>query len=80
MKYVIEYEHLKDELVTFDNAQWHFNKVKESANKYSLELTDEEFKGFFRLHSSGKDVDWLMHKMSAYKISFVDALISYITY
>lgn len=80
MKYAIEYEHLKDELVTNDKTQWHFNKVKESANRYSLELTDEEFKGFLKLHTSDKDIDWLMHKMSVYRLSFTDALISYVTY
>ncbi|MED3792465.1 hypothetical protein P4571_08410 [Niallia alba] len=80
MKYVIEYEHLKDDLVTNSTSQWHFDKVKESANKCKLELTDEEFKGFFKLHKSDKNVNWLMHQMSVYNISFANALVSYITY
>lgn len=80
MRYVIEYEHLKDELVINDRTQWHFNKVKQSANKYRLELTDDEFKGFLRISLSDKDMDWLMHKMSAYKLTFVEALVTYITY
>jgi hypothetical protein len=80
MKYVIEYEHLNDELVKNDKTHFHFNKVKDSANKYRLELSDEEFKQFLKLQMSDKDVNWLMHKMSVYKLSFTDALISYITY
>jgi hypothetical protein len=80
MKYVIEYEHLNDELIKNDKTKFHFNKVKDSANKYRLELSDEEFKQFLKLQMSDKDVNWLMHKMSVYKLSFTDALISYITY
>ncbi|GAA0347732.1 hypothetical protein GCM10008931_43780 [Oceanobacillus oncorhynchi subsp. oncorhynchi] len=80
MKYAIEYEHLKDELVTSDKAKWHFDKVKNSANEYSLELSDEEFKRFLKLQKSEKDIGWLMHKMSVYKLSFTDALISYISF
>lgn len=79
MEYAIEYENLVDELVTNGQTQWHFNKVKDTANKYRLELTEDEFKGFFKLHTSDKDVNWIMHKMSAYGLSFTDALISYIT-
>ena len=79
MIYVIQYEHLEDELVTSEKDEWHFGKVKEIANKHKLELTDEEFKVFFKLHKSDKDVDWIMHQMSAYKSSFTDALVSYIT-
>ena len=78
MKYAIEYEHLKDELVK--NVQWHFNQVKKSANKHKLELTDDEFKGFLKLSLRDKDIDWLMHQMGAYKMTFVEALLSYITY
>lgn len=80
MKYKIEYESLKDELATDDKRKWYFNKVKDSANKYSLELSDEDFKRFFKLQVSDKDIDWLMHNMSAYKRSLTDALVSYITY
>ncbi len=80
MKYVIEYEHLRDELVTDSKAEWHFNSVKESANKYKLELTDEEFKGFLKLHKANKDINWFMHVMTVYKLSFTEAIISYITY
>ncbi|GIN22588.1 hypothetical protein [Siminovitchia fordii] len=80
MKYAIEYEHLKDELVMNEETRWQFNQVKDSANKYRLELTDEDFKRFLKLQASDEDVKWLMHKMSAYKLSFTDALITYITY
>ena len=80
MEYAIEYEHLKDELVTSFEWERHFNKVKDSANEYHLELSDEEFKGFLKLHLRDKDVGWLMHKMSVYKLSFTDTLITYIIY
>lgn len=80
MKYVTDYEHLKDELVIDSKTRWDFNRVKDSANKYKLELSDDEFKSFLKLQASDKDVGWIMHNMSAYKITFVDSLISYITY
>jgi len=80
MKYAIEYEHLKDELVMTNEIEWHFNKVKDSANENSLELSDEEFNGFLKLQLRDKDVGWLMHKMSLYKLAFADALILYIIY
>ncbi|AMQ66546.1 hypothetical protein BH753_gp064 [Bacillus phage Shbh1] len=80
MEYVIEYEHLKDEFVTNDKTKQLFHKVKDSANKHRLELSDEDFKRFFKLKESDKDLDWLMHRMSVYKLSLTDALISYITY
>lgn len=79
MEYAIKYEHLEDELVTNKEALFHFNRVKDNANKYRLELSDEDFKRFLKLHKSDKDVSWLMHLMSVYKISFTDALIAYIT-
>jgi len=80
MEYAIDYEHLEDELVASFEWERHFNKVKDSANENSLELSDEEFKGFLKLQSRDKDIKWMMHKMSAYKLSFMDALIAYITY
>jgi len=80
MKYAIEYEHLKDELVTRDEIEWHFNKIKDSANENSLELSDEEFNGFLKLQLRDKDIEWMMHKMSVHKLSFTDALIIYIIY
>lgn len=80
MQYTIEYEHLEDELVTTDKSKWHFNQVKDSANKHRLELSDEDFKRFLKLQIADKDIDWLMHIMSAYKRTLTDALIAYITY
>ena len=78
MKYAIEYEHLKEELVTSFEWERPFNKVKDIANKHSLELSDEEFKGFFKLQLRDKDVEWMMRKMSMHELSFADALIIYI--
>ena len=80
MKYVIDYEHIKEDLVMTNEIERPFNKVKEAANENHLDLSDEEFKGFFKLQLRGKDVDWIMHKMSAHKLTFMDALITYITY
>jgi regulation of enolase protein 1 (concanavalin A-like superfamily) len=80
MKYAIEYEHLADELITNEKTKWHFNQVKNNANEYKLELSDEDFKRLFKLQTADKDIRWLMHKMSIYKLSLVDALVSYITY
>lgn len=79
MKYAIEYEHLKEELVTNESSQWCFDEVKDLANKHKLELSDYEFEGFIKLRKAGADVNWLMHKMGTYNNSFSDALISYIS-
>ncbi|MCL1696334.1 hypothetical protein [Lysinibacillus sp. BPa_S21] len=80
MKYTIQYEHLEDELVNDADSKWHFDEVKNYANKYSLELSDVDFKRFLKLQKSNKDIAWMMHIMSVYKQSFTDTLISYITY
>lgn len=80
MEYAIEYEHLKDELAGSDKSGWNFNKVKDSTNKYRLELSDEDFKRFFKLQVSDKDIGWIMHKMSVHNLSIADALITYISY
>lgn len=79
IRYEIDYEHLKDELVTSKKTERRFNHVKNIANKYRLELTDEEFKGFYKLWVYEKDIRWMMHKMSVYNVSFIDVLITYIT-
>lgn len=79
MKYDISYEHLEDEFVDKENEQWHFKKVRENANKYKLELTDDDFRRFFKLSLKETDIGWLMHKMSAYNLSLIDALVLYIT-
>ena len=78
MKYVIDYEHIKEDLVMKNEIEWHFNKVKDGANEHSLELSDEEFKGFLKLQLRGKDIEWIMRKMSVHELSFADALIIYI--
>lgn len=80
MKYAIEYEHLYEELVIDKDTKWNFNKVKDTANNNRLELSDEDFKRLFKLQRNDKDIGWLMNKMSAYKMSLTDVLISYITY
>lgn len=80
MKYDIQYEHLEDDLVKDEVSKWHFDEVKSNANKYNLELSDEDFKRFLTLQKASKDIGWMMHKMSLYKKSLVDILVSYITY
>jgi hypothetical protein len=49
MEYDIQYEHLEDELSTNENTCWHFKKVRENANTYKLELSDDDFKRFLNL-------------------------------
>lgn len=80
IKYAIEYEHLADELIVDEITKWNFEQVKKCANKYKLELSDEDFKRLFKIQRSDKDIDWIIHKMSVYKLTLVDALVSYITY
>lgn len=79
IKYEIKYENLADELITDKDSERTFNYVRNAANKYRLELTEEEFTGFFELWKYEKDIRWMMHKMSAYNSSFPKALITYIT-
>ena len=57
MKYIIQYEHIKDDLVTSEKSEFLFNHVKEHANKYKLELSDEDFKRFFKLKESDVDIN-----------------------
>jgi len=80
LKYDIPYEHIKDELITSVDAEWHFNNVKNKANKNKLELSDDDFMRFFKLDVKGQDIDWIMHNMSAYKKDLIDALINYTAY
>lgn len=80
IRYEIQYEGLYEELVNDSRSSWVFDRVKDYANKYRVELSDEEFSALFRLQNSDRDVDWIVHKMGVYKTSFIDALISYITY
>lgn len=80
MEYDIKYEHLEDELVTNPSTSFNFKNVRNSANKHRLELSDDDFKRFFKLSMRGKDIDWLMLCMSQYNTSLTDALISYMCY
>lgn len=59
MKYDIQYEHLEDDLVKDEISKWHFDEVKNYANKYNLELSDEDFKRFLTLQKANKDVGWM---------------------
>lgn len=78
MKFIIEYEHLRDELIINEKTKHIFNVVRDNANKYKLELTDDDFRRFFELEENDKDMSWIMHKISVYGLSLTDALISYI--
>lgn len=77
---VIDYTRLKSELATDDKKDWCFGQVKKSGEKYGLNLSEEDFKRFFKLKVDGQDVDWMMHHMSAYNKSLIDTLVMYITY
>lgn len=79
IKYAIEYEHLADELIVNEDSKWHFEQVKKCANKYKIELSDEDFKQLFKIQRADKDMEWIIHQMSVYKLTLVDALVSYIT-
>ncbi|WP_432702453.1 hypothetical protein [Lysinibacillus sphaericus] len=76
----INYTRLKLELATDDKKDWCFDQVKKSAENYGLNLSEEDFKRFFKLKVYDKDVDWMMHKMSACNKTFIDTLVTYITY
>jgi hypothetical protein len=80
MEHTIEYEHLQDKLIRDEITKRHFNEVKNTANKYKLKLSNEDFERFFNLQKSNKDIDWLMHAMSEYGYSLIDALVAYIAY
>jgi len=64
IKYAIPYEHLKDELVTDAKTRFYFKEVKNNANEWGLELTDNEFRSFFKLIQADKDISWMMHKIA----------------
>ncbi len=80
MKYVIEYENLKDELIKDRKTSYIFQHIKECANSNKLELTDKDFERLFVLESRGIDADWIISGMSRYNKELVDMLISYLTY
>ncbi|MFW0909642.1 hypothetical protein [Bacillus altitudinis] len=80
MKYVIPYDHIAEEYVTDGKSLWEFEKVRDCANKYRLELSDAEFYHFLKLRRKDIDVSWFMHLMSVYGSSFTDTLVHYITY
>lgn len=75
----IDYTRLKSELATNEDKDWCFSQVQKSAEKYGLNLNEEDFKRFFKLKVDDKDVDWMMHQMNAYNKTFVDTLVAYIT-
>ncbi|WP_054704619.1 hypothetical protein [Bacillus sp. JCM 19041] len=78
MIYLIEYEHLIDDLVTDSETRWIFNKVKSTANKFKIELSDVDFRRFIELEKNDHDTKWIMHQMSLSNGSFIDALMSYV--
>jgi len=80
IKYTIEYEHLKIDLVKNEHHAWHFNQVKNHANKYRVELSDKDFERLFKLQMKDKDIEWMLHKMGNCNVSLIDTLVSYITY
>lgn len=83
MEYKIKYEHIHSEYVDENEprTKFLFNEVVKSANKYKLELSDEDFYRFIKLENKSKDINWIMHQMSLGKgRSLTDALVTYITY
>lgn len=80
MKYVIPYDHIAEEYVTGGKSQWEFEKVRDCVNKYRLELSDDDFYKFLKLYRRGVGIDWIMYRMRELNESFLDALVSYVTY
>lgn len=79
MKYVITYEHLREELVNNENKVYHFERVMKKANEVKIELMDQEFTSLFRLSINGKDIDWILNCMGRGR-TFLESLVAYITY
>lgn len=80
MKYVIPYDHIAEEYVIDGKSQWEFEKVRDCANKNRLELSEDDFYKFLTLYRKDIDIDWIMYRMSNFNKSFLDSLVSYITY
>lgn len=80
MKYVIPYDHIAEEYVTDGKSLWEFEKVRDCANKYRLELSDVEFYYFLKLFRKDLSIDWIMYRMNELNVSLLDALVSYVTY
>ncbi|MCA6607465.1 hypothetical protein [Bacillus safensis] len=80
MKYDIPYDHIEEEYVIGGKSQWEFGKVRDCANKYRLELSDDDFYNFLTLYRKDIDIGWIMYRMSNFNESFLDSLVSYLTY
>lgn len=78
MKYEIDYQPVKDGLT--DDDIWDFNKVRDYANEYELELSDDDFMRFLKIHKSDGDVGFLMNQMSTYNQTLTDALVTYVCF
>ena len=76
MTYDIKYEWLNDDLP--DDC--YFKSLVKKANKNELELNDEDFKMLYELEKHGKDVCWILNKMSMYGKTLKEAMLSYIIY
>lgn len=74
MKYDIKYDWLIDDLP--DDS--YFKSLVKKANKYELELIDEDFEMLYEIEKSGKDVDWILSQMSMYEKTLKEAMLSYI--
>jgi hypothetical protein len=78
MKYDVQYESVKDDINPKDFF-W-FSRVRDSANKHKVELSDGDFMRLLKLVKRDKDYDWILHQMGVYKKTLIDTLINYITY
>jgi hypothetical protein len=74
MTYDIKYDWLSDDLPN----DYYFKSLVKKANKYKLELCDDDFKMLYEVEKSEKDVDWILNQMSNYKKTLKKAMLSYI--
>lgn len=88
LTYNIDYSHLKQELgienlpYSFENnaKDYAFKKVKEYADNFEMELSDEEFMLLYKIKLDGKDAEWIMCRMKNDNERLASALVSYICY
>ena len=76
MTYDIKYEWLSDDLPN----DYYFKSLVKKANKYELELSDEDFKMLYEIEKSEKDIEWILNKMSMYGKTLKESMLSYIIY
>lgn len=78
IKYDIQYEWLKDELVISESTESAFNRLVKIANNVKIELSDEDFMKLLKIELHKNDSIWFICRMKHYEKSLNDCLLSYI--